>query len=120
MAVNHTSVGVRLIGAYFLLSALAFGSLGLGAMDQGIGQFALAVSLAMLLVGFGLLDGRSWGFTGGILGAFLAFVVNFALFMDGRSIGMGGALLSLLVVGYLIKEQGPSSRSWAPSGPRGP
>ncbi|MFD1645627.1 hypothetical protein [Haloarchaeobius litoreus] len=120
MAVNHTSTGVRLIGAYFILSALLFGSLGLGSMDQGTGQFAIVVGLAMFVVGFGLLDGRDWGFTGGILGAFLAFVVNAALFMDGRSIGMGGALVSLLVVGYLIKEKGPSSRSWAPSGPRGP
>ncbi|MFC4407412.1 hypothetical protein [Haloarchaeobius iranensis] len=120
MAVNHTSVGVRLIGAYFVLSALAFGSVGLGATDQGLGQFALVVGVAMVVVGFGLLAGRDWGLTGGILGSFLAFVVNAMLFMDGRSIGMGGALVSLLVVGYLVKEKGPSSRSWAPTGPRGP
>jgi|AntRauTorcE11898_2_1112593.scaffolds.fasta_scaffold48102_2 hypothetical protein len=120
MAFNHTSIGVRLIGAYFVLSALAFGSVGLGSMDQGIGQFALVVGVAMFVVGFGLLAGRDWGMTGGILGAFLSFVVNAALFMDGRSIGVAGALVSLLVIGYLIKEKGPSSRSWAPTGPRGP
>jgi len=38
MAVNRTSAGVRLIGAYFVLSALAFGPVGLGGMDQGLGQ----------------------------------------------------------------------------------
>ncbi|WP_256299830.1 hypothetical protein [Haloarchaeobius salinus] len=120
MGVNHSSTGVRLVGAYFLLSALAFTAVGLATMGQGIGLVALAVGVALFAVGYGLIDGRDWGLIGGILGAFLAFVVNLALLMDERSIGLGGAFLSLAVVGYLIREKGPSSRSWAPSGPRGP